>query len=93
MKDYTAIFCRQVRERSSEHRVAVQRLSGLHGQIVSILREELDSMVRIIYLLSISDRQRRAELTKASVEGKKWTHANSTKRVTDHEMVDLANQL
>ena len=93
MANHLEVFCRQVRQRSTENRKAVQRLSGLHGQIVSILRQELDSMVRIIYLLSISDRKRRTELIEASVEGREWTHANSRKRITDREMVDLANEL
>ncbi|MGD1002427.1 MAG: hypothetical protein ABSA67_17185 [Candidatus Brocadiia bacterium] len=86
MANHVAVFCRQVRQRSDEHRKAVERLSGLHGQIVSILRQELDSMVRVIYLLSISDRQRRDELIEDCVAGRKW-------RVTDKEMVDLANEL
>ncbi len=93
MANHTDDFCRQVRQRSAEHREAVQRLSGLHGQIVSLLRQELDSMVRCIYLLSIRDRQRRAELIEASVQGGKWTHANGRGHVTDREMVDLASQL
>ncbi|MHC4200891.1 MAG: hypothetical protein ACYSU0_12940 [Planctomycetota bacterium] len=93
MADYVALFCRQVRQRSSDHREAVQRLSGLHGQIVSILREELDSMVRVIYLLSISDRKRRSQLIEASAQGQKWRHADGKRPITDREMVDLADRL
>lgn len=93
LKNHTAIFCRQVRKRTSEHREAVLRLWGLPGQIVSILREELDSMVRVIYLLSISDCRRRSELIEAAVQGQEWARAKDGKRVTDREMVDLANRL
>lgn len=47
-------FCRQVRSRSKEHQKAIGLLSeaGLAGQMVAILRQELDSMVRVIYLLA-----------------------------------------
>ena len=66
---------------------------ALPGQMVSILRQELDSMVRVIYLLSLSDRGYRQELIDASISGKKWTQRNSRKVVTDREMVNLANHL
>ncbi len=50
-------------------------------------------MVRVIYLLSISDRQRRNELIEASAQGHEWTHANGKGRITDREMVKRANRL
>ena len=61
--DSLGIFCRQVRARSAEHRLAVARLGSArtHGTIVGILRQELDSMVRVVYLLSVTDRGRREE--------------------------------
>lgn len=63
------IFCRQVRSRSSEHASAILLLfQARHlGQVVSILRQELDSMIRTIYLLSIQDRVERTRLIDASV--------------------------
>src|SRR4030042_1302120 len=64
--------------------------------IVSILRQELDSMIRSIYLLSIEDRATRNQLIEASINGKDWrlTIANGKqKKVTDRDMVELANQL
>jgi hypothetical protein len=93
--DQLATFCRQVRARSAEHRRAVAYLhpAALHGQVVVILRQELDSMVRVIYLLSITDQQRREELIESCVEGRQWTHSGSRRRITDREMVDLANDL
>ncbi len=89
------VFCRQIRARSNEHREAVHLLypARLSSQIVSILRQELDSMVRVIYLLSISDMAYRGELIKASVEGNQWTAKGSRKRITDRDMVTLANKL
>ena len=94
MPNHLAVFCRQARERSREHSEALRCLHGrgLHGQIVSILREELDSMIRVIHLLSIQDRERRSQLIEASVRGRKWTHANGS-RITDREMVELADRL
>jgi hypothetical protein len=88
-------FCRQVRARSAEHRLAIAKLqpAELHGQNIAILRQELDSMVRVIYLLSITDRERRYELIKSAVDGEQWSQAGSKKRITDREMVDLANSL
>ena len=88
------VFCRQVRERSQENRKAISLLHGaaLLGQAVGILRQELDSMVRVIYLLSVTDRVRRAQLISAAANGRKWKGAKSG-RVTDREMVDLAQKL
>jgi hypothetical protein len=64
-------FCRQVRSRSKEHQQAMRLLSGasLAGQMVAILRQELDSMVRVIYLLA-QPFDRRVALLDASVNGK-----------------------
>lgn len=88
-----AIFCRQVRARSAEHRQAMKAVRALPGQMVSILRQELDSLVRVIFLLAQTDRAYRARLIKASVSGKKWTANGSRRRVTEREMVDLADSL
>jgi hypothetical protein len=93
--DNLEIFCRQVHARSNDHRNAIRLLhsGGISSQIVSILREKLDSMIRVIYLLSISDMAYRDKLIKASVEGHKWTEKGSNKPITDRKMVDLANKL
>jgi hypothetical protein len=66
--------------------------AGLAGQMVSLLRQELDSMVRVIYMLAQTP-QRRELLIDASVNGEKWTRESSRGRVTDKEMVDLAQNL
>jgi hypothetical protein len=89
------IFCRQIRARSDEHRASIRLVyhEGLLSQVLAILRQELDSMIRVIYLLSISDMPYREALIKASVEGRKWTAKGSKRRITDREMVDLANKL
>jgi hypothetical protein len=87
-------FCRQVRSRSNENKQAMRLLSGadLAGPMVAILRQELDSMVRVIYLLA-QPFDRRLLLIEASVMGEKWSQRNSKAAVTDKEMVDLSQSL
>lgn len=79
-------LCRIIRQRSSENKNAVSILveNGLLGNAGSVLRQELDSMVRVIYLLSCSN-ERRLSLVKKTLNGTKWN-------VTDREMVDFSNQ-
>ncbi len=50
-------------------------------------------MVRVIYILSKSDRAERTRLILASNEGQKWTVAGTRKRITDRDMVDIAQNL
>lgn len=89
-----AIFLRQVRSRSLEHQRAMELLAGarLAGQMVSVLRQELDSMVRVIYLLAQSP-ERREILINASVRGEKWSQEASRAKISDKEMVELAQAL
>ena len=88
-------FCRQVRARSAEHREAIQLLQSrrLLSQVISILRQELDSMVRVIYLLSIAEKPYRQQLLDASVNGARWTLKGKSACITDREMVELAQSL
>mgnify|MGYP007043344335 CR=1 FL=1 len=66
--------------------------AGLAGQMISVLRQELDSMVRVIYLLAQSS-ERREQLIEASVRGEKWTQEGTRAKVTDRNMVELAQEL
>lgn len=88
------IFLRQICSRSIEHQHAMRLLSeaGLAGQMTAVLRQELDSMVRVIYLLT-QNLERRKTLIEASVRGEKWFRKNSRAPVTDKEMVDLSQNL
>lgn len=92
--DTLPIFLRQVRSRSKEHQRAMQVLAreGLAGQMIAVLRQELDSMVRVIYLLT-QNAERRGKLIEASVRGEKWFKPNSRASVSDKEMTDLAQSL
>jgi hypothetical protein len=91
--DKTKQFCNIVRQRSKENKQAIGLLSrsGLNGQVMSVLRQELDSMVRVIFLLSllIDDRNHLINLT---LTGKKWK-LRSNANVTDKQMVELADTL
>jgi len=89
------IFCRQVRKRSCENRKALQLLhrNALTANVVSILRQELDSMVRCIFLLSIADREYRTKLLADSVNGMPWRTKDGRGKVTDRVMVDLSSRL
>ena len=90
----TEQFCRILRERSTEHQTAGPLLfaNGLYGQIIAILRQELDSMVRVIFLLN-NDLATRQHFINQTLGNIKWTQPNSRTIVTDRQMVDLANKL
>lgn len=89
----TEDFCKIVRLRSKENEQAIYLLSRnqLTGQVISILRQELDSMVRVIFLLS-QKKEEREYLINLTLNGKKWKLINNT-QVTDKLMVDLADTL
>jgi len=91
----TKKFCHILRKRSAEHTNAMERISDLPGIMASILRQELDSMVRVIYLLSIQDVGTREKLIAQTLDGKKWEIVRNGKKynVTDREMVDTSSQI
>lgn len=92
--DEKAVFLRQIRSRSAEHRRAFDTLYNdrLYGVCISILRQELDSLVRTVYLLS-KPIDRRMELISASAQGHRWLQEYSRKPITDKEMVELTQLL
>lgn len=67
----------------------------LFGNCISILRQELDSFVRVIYLGQISDFNERERLMSQTLSGEKWilTSNNKLKQITEKDMVDKANEL
>lgn len=88
-------FCRILRERSVEHKAAINLMlqNGLFGQAISILRQELDSMVRTIFLLHEVDLSIRHHFINQTLNNTKWTLPNSRTIVTDRQMVDLTDTL
>jgi hypothetical protein len=93
--DKLETFVRQIRERSRENAKSLGLLhsESLHANVVSILRQELDSLVRVIFLLSQTDRSYRNALIADSVGGRPWTKKGRKGRITDREMVDLSKNL
>lgn len=90
----TEQFCKILRERSAEHISAgrLMHLNGHYGQLISILRQELDSLVRTIFLLS-KDLSLRDHFINQTLQNTKWTLPNSKAVVTDRQMVNLADTL
>lgn len=99
MNEDTQTFCGMIRNRSEENRQAMRCFPGPYRVLspaFSILRQELDSMIRVIYLLSIRSVTERRRLIKSTIQGEKWkvkTSKGKWSDVTDREMVNLAQQL
>ncbi len=95
----TKKFCELVRNRTKENKNGMSALCRGNETIspmMSILRQELDSMVRVIYLLSIKNLNLRENLISSTLEGKKWqipTNNGKIKNITDKEMVELSQKL
>jgi hypothetical protein len=92
--DDVDIFVRQIRSRSIEHKIAVELLAraDVNGQIVAVIRQEVDSLIRVVYLLSLP-LTRRNELISESVGGSRWRKEEGRGFITDREMVDLSDRL
>jgi len=93
-------FCTIIRNRSEENKLAIKLFSHepyrVLSPIFSILRQEIDSMIRAIFLLQIDDMTERQRLVKATLAGEKWkisTPKGKFRDITDREMVELAQKL
>ena len=89
-------FSNILRKRSAEHSEAISRMHDLPGMMASILRQELDSMVRVIFLLTISDLNERKRLVNQTLSGDVWTIKTAKgkdKKITDREMVEVSNKM
>ena len=97
--NYLSIFYQQAKARSLENLKAFDLLieNGCYGVAAGLLRQELDTLVRISYLCRDDiDEGEVFRLVKDSVEGKRWKKVNARGRlvpITDREMVDLANEV
>ena len=90
-------FARTVRARSAAHATALQLMQkvGLQGVVVSLLRQELDSLVRVLYL-SRQPAQGQLRLLEQMERGQRWTRTNESGReevVSDRTMVEAAASL
>lgn len=96
VEDQIFQLCSILRQRSSEHKIAISRLYDLPAMMASVLRMELDSMVRVIYLLSYDDLSERKRLSQQTLNGQKWNILNAKGKwvnITDKDMVELASKL
>jgi hypothetical protein len=68
------IFCRQISDRPRENFAAFHLLfqAKVYGNTLSLIGQEIDSMIRAVYLLSVADIKYRNALIKASVNGERW---------------------
>jgi hypothetical protein len=91
----TRDFIELINACSDEHKKAMALLHDLPGSMVSILRQELDSMIRVLYLLSVPNLPERERLMEATLQGKKWevkTQNGKYKVVTDKDMVAISEK-
>lgn len=91
-------FCQLLRTRSEENKKSFDLLfrNRLYGNCISILRQELDSMVRVIYLNHETDSKKREAFIRQTLNGEKWSfinHNGKKQTITDKDMVDLADTL
>ncbi|USV59395.1 hypothetical protein [Aeromonas encheleia] len=88
-------FIQLIKSRSDEHGIAFSRIHDLPGSMMSILRQELDSLIRVLYLLSISDLEERNRLMACTVNGDQWkvsTQKGKLVKVTDAQMVEISDK-
>jgi hypothetical protein len=65
---------------------------GLYGPMMAILRQELDSMVKMIFLVTQSQSKRQHYINQA-LSNEKWTLPGTKTQITDRQMVDFANTI
>ncbi|NDV27867.1 transposase [Desulfovibrio sp. JC010] len=100
MQEYIRKYCNTIRNRSQENKTAFIALTKLPSipvsPCISLLRQELDSMVRTIYLCNLDNNQQIQELLSQMFRGEQW-HLISAKgkkqMIRDREMVDIATNL
>ncbi|WP_146140471.1 hypothetical protein [Zobellella endophytica] len=97
--DYLTIFRDQAKLRSAENQKAFEVLinNGCYGVAAGLLRQELDTLIRVTYLCYEDlDIEYGRQLIKDSVEGRRWKKINLKGKsvpITDREMVNLAKHL
>jgi hypothetical protein len=98
MSEIVFQFIELVKSRSEENRLSLNNLyeNRLLGNCISILRQEIDTFIRIIYLGRLSSVHERERLIALTFNDKKWnmqTVSNKTKNITDKDMVDIASEV
>lgn len=62
----------------------------IFGPCISLLRQELDSLIRVCYLNRIEDASLKKSLIEDTINGIEWT--KNGKRITDRKMVNIASE-
>ncbi len=98
MPERIDLFCNMLVNRSIENQHSLNALYSkeLWGNCFSILRQELDSLLRVMFLLGISDLEQRNKFITQTLNGEKWSFINDKGKkvyITDKTMVDLADSL
>lgn len=99
MNEKLSEFLIQVKSRSTENRNAFRLLSEskLYGVAIGLLRQELDSLIRVSYLwLPETPVAVAQSLIEKSVRGAIWkvvNHNGKEVKLTDRNMISLANHL
>ena len=88
-------FVRCVEERSQENVTAFALLmqKGLLGPALALVRQELDSMIRVIWLIDSCSQSERDRLIADALQGRHWqkkTAKGKLVRITDAEMSEAA---
>ena len=87
MNDPINTFCDVVLERSSQHQEASNLLrKRLPIMIAPLIRQEIDSFIKVVYLLTLKDKAMREGLCKRTLENKKWNLAEC-------ELVNITDKL
>jgi hypothetical protein len=88
-------FLNLLENRSNENRETISLLMSkmLIGNAISVLRQEIDTFIRVVYLAKLNDFRYREELMNRTLNGEKWVEKGKKRRITDREMVEIANEL
>ena len=91
-------FVELIRNRSEENKLSLNKLyeNRLLGNCISILRQEVDTFIRIIYLGRLNSVQERERLINLTFNDEKWntlTVNSNMKIITDKDMVDIASEV
>jgi hypothetical protein len=91
-------FIELVKRRSEENKLSLNKLyeNRLFGNCISILRQEVDTFIRIIYLGRLNSVQERERLISLTFNDEKWntlTVNSKMKIITDKDMVDIASEV
>lgn len=98
MSEVTDKFVEIVKSRSKENTDSINLLfeKGIIGNCISILRQELDSFIRVIYLSKLGDMDERKRLMQLTINGEQWnelTINGRLRKITDRDMVNFADIL